>query len=175
MEQNLNSLQNMADLTKHKRQQLRKSQLQGQEPRYLRYLVYSAIFRHQEEPIDSVISLNQLKEHWLNNRSRLDVDEDSKYRKWAPIQKSIESNLEKYRGLLRRKYGIWLSHPDDQVMLDLNRPEIFEKYAATQSADPEQAPSSPQSPKERVKCATADNYSQHPNIRQNALPAAAST
>lgn len=87
MQMNLRSLENMANLNEHKKQEIRKARLEGETPKYLRYFVYSVIQKHLDDGIDSTISISNLKDSWLKQRDKLDISSDSAYSKWAPIQK----------------------------------------------------------------------------------------
>ena len=128
---NISSLEQMALKEQEEVSQERKEALlEGQEPKYVRYFVKSVIeFHDRDENVDKYQPFARLKDVWLELREEIDeINESSKYHRWAPIQNNIADNRTSKQNLLKRRYGIWISEEDGELLFKVSDKSTFQLY-----------------------------------------------
>lgn len=130
---NISSLEQMAlkeqeDVSQERKEAL----LEGQEPKYVRYFVKSVIeFHDRSKDVEKYQPFERLKDIWLDLREEIDeINESSKYHRWAPIQNNIADNRTSKQNLLKRRYGIWISEEDGELLFKVSDMSTFQLYTS---------------------------------------------
>lgn len=138
MEINLNTLRNMVVMSDQESVAMYRNILREEDPRYLRYFVYSVISRSRGIDLEELHPVSSLRDEWLELKEELDeVDPDSKYSKWAPIETKIRNNRQRIQSKLSRRYGIWMEEEQEEVLFKVSKPAKFRKYQSIQLQESE--------------------------------------
>ncbi|MFB6114702.1 MAG: hypothetical protein ABEK04_00275, partial [Candidatus Nanohalobium sp.] len=130
---NLASLEQMAlkekeDISRNRKKAL----LEGQKPKYVRYFVRSIIeFHDRGNDVETYQPVEKLKDVWLDLREEIDdINESMKYHRWAPIENNMEKNRTSKQNLLKRRYGIWISEEDSELLFKVSDMSTFRIYTS---------------------------------------------
>ena len=130
---NISSLDKMALKEREDvNQERKKALLEGQEPKYVRYFVKSVVgFYNQGNDVGKYRSFGRLKDVWLDLREDMEeINESGKYHRWSPIQKNIADNRTSKQNLLKRRYGIWISEEDGELLFKVSDMSTFQLYTS---------------------------------------------